>query len=94
MEKGTGMWKCLIENQSVDGKKLDFPCPPGRNAATLTRMNAQSLLPKKLLQRYSSGGNNDAFFLLQGGWNPFRKTFDDVFVLRIATNGTVEHNSG
>ncbi|KAL7482329.1 hypothetical protein ACHAW6_008003 [Cyclotella cf. meneghiniana] len=85
IDKGTGEWKCLIENQSVDGEKLDASCPPGRNAATLTRINAQSLLPKDLLNRYSSGGKNDVYFLLQGGWNPFRQTFDDVFVLRIAS---------
>ncbi|KAL3791799.1 hypothetical protein HJC23_002430 [Cyclotella cryptica] len=82
---GTGVWTCLIENESVDGEKLDASRPPGRNAATLTRMNAQSLLPKDLLCRNSSEGKNDAYFLLQGGWNPFRKTFDDVFVLRVAS---------
>lgn len=77
-EKRTGVWKCLVANQA--GK-----CPPGRNAATLTRINAQYMLPKALLGAPVEEKGN-AYFLLQGGWNPFRKTYNDVFVLRVVPN--------
>ena len=82
-EKGTGTWKRLIENQSADGNNVDGTFPFGRNAATLTRMNAHSSLPNDVLKKYPSGDEDDVHFLLQGGWYPFRKTFNDVFVLRV-----------
>lgn len=78
IEKGLGVWKCLLKDQAAD-----ISCPPGRNAATLTRINAQALLPPALIKSESSLDEVPAYFLLQGGWNPFRRTYDDVFVLCI-----------
>ena len=78
IEKGLGVWKCLLKEQADD-----ITCPPGRNAATLTKMNAQALLPRALTDNESLLDKEPTYFLLQGGWNPFRKTYNDVFVLCI-----------
>jgi hypothetical protein len=43
------------------------------------------MLPKALLGAPVEEKGN-AYFLLQGGWNPFRKTYNDVFVLRVVPN--------
>eukprot|EP01082_Thalassiosira_pseudonana_P011265 g10297.t1 g10297 contig4:1601080-1601520(-) len=77
-KSGKASWTCLVHNTSADGGN-GCTSPPGRNAATLTRMNA-NVLPKEFWKRES----NDAYFLLQGGWYPFRKTYNDVFVLRVS----------
>jgi hypothetical protein len=45
--------------------------PAARNAATLDRI------------RYDSG-DDKSYFVLQGGWEPFQKTWDDVFVLCVS----------
>jgi hypothetical protein len=77
-KSGKASWTRLVHNTSADGGN-GCTSPPGRNAATLTRMNA-NVLPKEVWKRES----NDAYFLLQGGWYPFRKTYNDVFVLRVS----------
>ncbi|KAL7501708.1 hypothetical protein ACHAXN_007526 [Cyclotella atomus] len=80
---GTGSWKCLIENTDVDESNVGGSCPPGRNAATLTKVHARSLIPDSLLM--SSTSNAHQYFLLQGGWNPFRTTYNDAFILCISS---------
>ena len=76
MKNGRGEWKCLIENKSVEDGS-----PPGRNAATLTRIEKTACFPNSVLNSNSLDVTRRSHFLLQGGWNPFRKTYNDVFVL-------------
>ena len=75
-ETGKGHWNCLIEHQAVDNDGSNA-LPPGRNAASLTEIDASTMLPG------SMSAENSKCFLLQGGWAPFRMTYNDVFVLRI-----------
>ena len=84
MENNTGVWKCLVRNSVIGENETDYTtCPPGRNAATLTRVNVQSLSPNALSGSLES--SNNAYYLLQGGWNPFRATYNDCFVLRVSS---------
>jgi hypothetical protein len=78
LKTGKGRWECLIEHQSV-GSDSSSAFPPGRNAATLTEIDARKMLPSGTFEE------SDKCYLLQGGWAPFRKTYNDVFVLRIAS---------
>ena len=70
-------WTQLNEDKSTQA-------PPGRNAATLTPILSKSL---------SIGGDTDEnnkknthYFLLSGGWYPFRNTYSDNFVLKVTKN--------
>lgn len=73
--KGKGTWTCLMEHGSSDANVRVKP--PGRNAATLSLVDTLSL-PK------SCGiGRDEKAYLLQGGWDPFRVTFNDMFVLKV-----------
>mmetsp|Transcript_27039 Transcript_27039/g.40676 ORF Transcript_27039/g.40676 Transcript_27039/m.40676 type:complete len:443 (+) Transcript_27039:47-1375(+) len=78
LETGKGRWECLIEHDSGDNDGSSV-FPPGRNAATLTEIDARTMLPG------STCTESDKCYLLQGGWAPFRKTYNDVFVLRISS---------
>ena len=78
LNTGKGRWECLIEHQSVDSDSSST-LPPGRNAATLTEIDAKKMLPGK------AADECDKCYLLQGGWAPFKKTYNDVFVLRISS---------
>lgn len=66
-------WTQLYQDKSSEA-------PPGRNAATLTP------LPSKPIGLYEDENDNDnsQFFLLNGGWYPFRKTYGDNFVLKVS----------
>ena len=66
------------------GQDKSDQAPPGRNAATLTPLLSKSLV---------IGGENDKntnyesqYFLLSGGWYPFRTTYGDNFVLKVTKN--------
>ena len=73
--KRKGTWTCLMVHGSSEAN--DKVKPPGRNAATLSLIDA-ALLPK------SCGiGRDEKTYLLQGGWDPFKVTFNDMFVLRV-----------
>jgi hypothetical protein len=65
--------------QTVDNGSSNRAFPPGRNAATLTEIDAKNMLPD------ASTFGDSRCYLLQGGWAPFRKTFNDVYVLRISS---------
>jgi len=85
MEGGKGTWQCLAGGDQND----KVCCPPGRNAATLTQIDGKSL-PKDIVWKESAATSDDdderMYYLLQGGWYPFRKTYDDVFLLRVSSN--------
>ncbi|KAL3906278.1 MAG: hypothetical protein SGARI_004076 [Bacillariaceae sp.] len=69
-DNNKGKWTCVQK----DGEKGS---PPGRNAAQLTPLSA----PPKAI----AGDNDKAqYFLLSGGWYPFRTTYDDNFVLKVS----------
>mmetsp|Transcript_14410 Transcript_14410/g.31233 ORF Transcript_14410/g.31233 Transcript_14410/m.31233 type:complete len:512 (-) Transcript_14410:277-1812(-) len=87
MEGGKGKWHCLSSNQNSVGDV----CPPGRNAAVLSEIDVEKLLPNNIVWKQegvSSSADDEkeecVDFLLQGGWYPFRKTYNDVFLLRIS----------
>jgi len=75
--KTVAKWTRLSEDGST-------AAPPGRNAASLT--------PLPLKPRILSGendtvdGDNSQYFLLSGGWYPFRTTHGDNFVLKVTKN--------
>jgi hypothetical protein len=79
VESGKGRWECLLKHQSVVLDNSSSAFPPGRNAATLTEINARKILPINMFEEGCK------YYLLQGGWAPFRKTYDDVFLLRVST---------
>ncbi|KAL7524095.1 hypothetical protein ACHAXR_001491, partial [Thalassiosira sp. AJA248-18] len=88
MENGKGKWECLVSNEN---DKDDVVCrPPGRNAATLSEIDAEKILPKGIIWKGAPSAENTgeecAYFLLQGGWYPFRRTYNDVFLLRIMSS--------
>lgn len=74
-----GRWECLLQHQTVDNDRSSSTFPPGRNAATLTEIDAKNMLPD------ARAFGESRCYLLQGGWAPFRKTFNDVYVLRISS---------
>jgi hypothetical protein len=96
LERGVGRWDCLIENADdrVGDKSDDTLRPPGRNAATLCPINATKLLLADIIWKASvstssvAEENDGSYFLLNGGWYPFRKTYDDIFLLRISEKST------
>lgn len=88
MEGGKGKWQCLSSNQNNagDGQVDNNVCPPGRNAAALSEIDAAKLLPNNLAWKQEDKEKECVDFLLQGGWYPFRKTYNDAFLLRISSN--------
>ena len=83
----------LIESKSNDGSssttrakwtQLDEDgsanAPPGRNAATLTPLPSK---PQVLRGEGDDDNGDSQFFLLSGGWYPFRTTYGDNFVLKV-----------
>ena len=89
-DSGRGTWDCLIEHQNDnDGDiKIDDGIlrPPGRNAASLNEIDIERLLPKDIIWKRSGSSSEGKckYFLLNGGWYPFRKTYNDIFLLRIS----------
>ena len=61
--------------------------PPGRNAATLTPLASK---PRALYEEGEDDGDDkdSKFFLLSGGWYPFRTTYGDNFVLKVSKNSS------
>jgi hypothetical protein len=66
-------WTQLYQDESTEA-------PPGRNAATLTPF------PSNPIELCEDENDNDhsQFFLLSGGWYPFRTTYGDNFVLKVS----------
>ena len=77
LKTGKGRWECLIEHKIVENDSSSA-FPPGRNAATLSEIDA-TMLPVGI-----TSAKSDKFYILQGGWAPFRKTYNDLFVLQIS----------
>ena len=71
-------------------RETDTLRPPSRNAATLCPIDATKLLPKRIVWKESGSTlsvaeeDDGSYFLLNGGWYPFRETYDDIFLLRIS----------
>lgn len=59
-ENGKGSWKCLVENRSDDDDGIVRP--PGRNAHTLSRIDADKLLPNGVTL---TGDERSNYYLLQ-----------------------------
>jgi hypothetical protein len=60
-------------------ERLSASGPPGRNAATLTKLAS----PPASLVKEGDAGKDHQYFLLSGGWYPFRTTHADNFVLKM-----------
>ncbi len=83
VKSGKGVWRCLIPHRnSEDGDGMLRP--PGRNAATLNAIDVSKLLPSGIRWNSESPAEDCKYYLLTGGWYPFRKTYNDVFLLRIS----------
>ena len=76
--RNKGRWEMLLD----DKKEEDTTMPEPRNAATLTKI-ATTLDSNDEGRESSSASSKATKFLLTGGWAPFRRTWDDVFVLSI-----------
>lgn len=70
-------WTQLNEDKSSQA-------PPGRNAATLTPILSKSLPIVGEIDENDS--EETQYFLLSGGWYPFRNTYDDNFILKVTKN--------
>jgi hypothetical protein len=57
--------------------------PPGRNAATLTKLPGS---PGLVLENSTDDDDSAQYFLLSGGWYPFRTTHADTFVLKVSSD--------
>ena len=57
MESGKGTWKCLFDGEEEE----NVIRAPGRNAATLTAIDAKKLLPKGM----AGSSDDDSYFMLQ-----------------------------
>ena len=76
---GTGQWELLIDDDG-GGPSMIGNCPPPRNAATLSEIEqfeAAWDVP-------SEEGEIRKSFVLQGGWHPFVRTYNDCFVLSVS----------
>jgi Kelch motif/Galactose oxidase, central domain len=69
---------CHWTNLNDDGSKN---APPGRNAATLTPLGTRPVILGE--SNADADNENTRYFLLSGGWYPFRTTYNDNFVLMI-----------
>lgn len=67
--------RCRWTRLSDDGSAT---APPGRNAATLTPLACRPAVLNGI-----SDGSSVQYFLLHGGWYPFRTTYNDNFVLKV-----------
>ena len=75
--KTVAKWTQLSEDGST-------AAPPGRNAASLTPL---PLKPRILSgENDSIDGDNSQYFLLSGGWYPFRTTYGDNFIMKVTKN--------
>lgn len=71
----------LQDNEAVWRKCETSVTPPGRNAATLSSIAS----PLPVLGGEEENNNtNTKYFLLAGGWAPFRVTYNDNFVLKVS----------
>jgi hypothetical protein len=66
-------WTLLYEDGSSES-------PPGRNAASLTPLKSSPFA----VGEEEEDGSTSQFFLLSGGWYPFRTTYDDNYVLKVS----------
>ena len=75
---GKGRWELLLDAETSIEK--GYTLPPGRNAATLTEVP----LSTEDIAVTENGQKKMKQFLLQGGWAPFRQTWDDSYILRLS----------
>jgi len=74
---GTASWALVLDD---DGDSADCGLPPSRNAATFCEVNPPPLL---LESSQANDGDPVRYFVLQGGWSPFRKTWAETAFLRV-----------
>ena len=76
---GTGQWELLIDDDG-GGSSTVGGCPPARNAATLSEIEQL----EEAWNKPSEDGEIRKRFVLQGGWHPFVRTYNDCFVLSVS----------
>lgn len=74
---GTGSWSLVLGDNDDDSADCDLP--PPRNAATLCEVDP----PPALLEAQDKDDFTGRYFILQGGWAPFIKTWAETFFLRL-----------
>ena len=84
MDNGTGRWECLIQDKITDDDGVVRP--PQRNAATLSSISV-TLLPNDITWKKKDDKNDDeaSYFILQGGWYPFKTTYNDNYLLKVSS---------
>jgi len=75
-DAGTGRWELLIGDDG-GGAAVIEGCPPPRNAATLSEIDPVG-------EAVNKEGEMRKCFVLQGGWYPFVRTYNDCFVLSVS----------
>jgi hypothetical protein len=76
-------WLLRIEQNTASWELLLDKGPPGRNAATLTKLPGS---PGLVLENSTDDDDSAQYFLLSGGWYPFRTTHADTFVLKVSSD--------
>mmetsp|Transcript_61398 Transcript_61398/g.150269 ORF Transcript_61398/g.150269 Transcript_61398/m.150269 type:complete len:458 (-) Transcript_61398:211-1584(-) len=78
--KVTAKWTSVFEDDVNSGTS-----PPGRNAATMIPVSSQNA--SQLLSIEGTDiDDSSKYFLLHGGWFPFRKTYNEDFILKVSKN--------
>ena len=80
-DEGSGRWELLIDDKGGGGSVLEG-CPPPRNAATLSEIE-----PTGAAEAWNvpaEDGEIRKSFVLQGGWHPFVRTYNDCFTLSVS----------
>jgi len=85
MDKKTGKWECSIQDTVTDDDG-GVVRPPQRNAATLSSIST-TLLPNDVTRKEKDDENDDdaSYFILQGGWYPFKTTYNDNYLLKVSS---------
>lgn len=84
MDNGKGKWECLIQDTATDDDE-SVVRPPQRNAATLSSISA-TLLPNDITwKKKDSDDDKTSYFILQGGWYPFKTTYNDNYLLKVSS---------
>jgi len=79
-DAGTGQWELLLDDNG-GGESTSPGGPPSRNAATLSEIE---YIEQAFDGTPPRDGEIRKCFVLQGGWAPFRKTYNDCFVLSVS----------
>lgn len=83
-DEGVGRWELLVDDKGGGGSVLEG-CPPPRNAATLSEIEpSPTSTTAEAWDVPAEDGEIRKSFVLQGGWHPFVRTYNDCFILSVS----------